>query len=298
MPLSRREMLAAASAAALLGPCTGALLGQQKDAAASPKEVSFGFGLVTYMWGSDLELPELLEVCRKSGLAGVELRTSHKHGVEPSLTAEQRVEVRKRFDDSGVTMVGIGSDERFDNPDPALVKKAVERSKEFIRLSHDVGGSGVKVKPDKFYDNVPHEKTIAQIADALNELGEYGAGFGQQVRLEVHGGCSELPVIKQIMDRAKDSNVAVCWNSNVTDLKGDGLEANFKLVRDRFGQTVHVRSFKSNDYPWDKLIKLLVASDYAGWVLLEAGGDLPKDRVEALAEQAEMFHKFVAEATA
>ncbi len=298
MPLSRREMLAAASAAALLGQATGSLMGQQKDAAASAKEVSFGFGLVTYMWGSDLELPELLEVCRKSGLAGVELRTSHKHGVEPSLTAEQRVEVRKRFDDSGVTMVGIGSDERFDNPDPALVKKAVERSKEFIRLSHDVGGSGVKVKPDKFYDNVPHEKTIAQIADALNELGEYGAGFGQQVRLEVHGGCSELPVIKQIMDRAKDSNVAVCWNSNVTDLKGDGLEANFKLVRDRFGQTVHVRSFKSNDYPWDKLIKLLVASDYAGWVLLEAGGDLPKDRVEALAEQAEMFHKFVADATA
>lgn len=298
MPLSRRKMLAAASAAALLGQSTGALLGQQKDAAASAKEVSFGIGLVTYMWGSDLELPELLEVCRKSGLAGVELRTTHKHGVEPSLTAEQRVEVRKRFDDSGVTMVGIGSDERFDNPDPAVVKKAVERSKEFIRLSHDVGGSGVKVKPDKFYDNVPHEKTIAQIADALNELGEYGAGFGQQVRLEVHGGCSELPVIKQIMDRAKDSNVAVCWNSNVTDLKGDGLEANFKLVRDRFGQTVHVRSFKSNDYPWDKLIKLLVASDYAGWVLLEAGGDLPKDRVEALAEQAEMFHKFVADATA
>lgn len=298
MSPSRREILRAAGAAALLGHSASSLLGQDKDSGTSPKEVNFGFGLVTYMWGSDLELPELLDVCRQSGLAGVELRTTHKHGVEPSLTAEQRGEVRKRFEDSGVTLVGIGSDERFDNPDPAVVKKAVERSKEFVRLSHDVGGSGVKVKPDRFYDNVPREKTIAQIADALNELGEYAAGFGQQIRLEVHGGCSELPVIKQIMDRAKDSNVAVCWNSNVTDLKGDGLEANFKLVRDRFGQTLHVRSFKSNDYPWDKLIKLLVSSEYSGWVLLEAGGDPPKDRVEALAEQVEMFHKFVADATA
>jgi sugar phosphate isomerase/epimerase len=298
MPLSRRELLAAASAAALLGQSARSLLAQEKGAGPSAKEVNFGFGLVTYLWGSDLDLPSLLDVCRKSGLAGVELRTTHKHGVEPSLTAEQRVEVRKQFEDSGITLVGIGSDERFDNPDPEVVKKAIERAKEFVRLSHDVGGSGVKVKPDKFYDNVPREKTIAQIANALNELGEYAAGFGQQIRLEVHGGCSELPVIKQIMDRAKDSNVAICWNSNVTDLKGDGLEANFKLVRDRFGQTLHVRSFKANDYPWDKLIKLLVSSEYAGWVLLEAGGDPPKDRVEALAEQVEMFHKFVEDATA
>ena len=89
--------------------------------------------------------------------------------------------------------------------------------------------------------NVPHEKTIEQIGKALNELGEYAAGFGQQIRLEVHGQCAELPTIKAIMDVATDENVVVCWNSNKTDLEGDGLERNFKLVRKRFGATLHVR---------------------------------------------------------
>ena len=110
--------------------------------------VDFGFGLVTYLWGRDWELPELIENCHKTGFGSVELRTTHKHGVEPSLSAAQRKEVAARFEDSGVNLAGIGSDERFDSPDPQKLRQAIDATKEFIRLSHDVGGSGVKVKPD------------------------------------------------------------------------------------------------------------------------------------------------------
>ena len=42
------------------------------------------FGLVTYLWGKDMDLPTLLDVCEKSGVLGVELRTQHAHGVEPN----------------------------------------------------------------------------------------------------------------------------------------------------------------------------------------------------------------------
>ena len=48
------------------------------------------FGLVTYQWGDDWDLPTLLANCEKTGALGVELRTTHKHGVEPSLNASQR----------------------------------------------------------------------------------------------------------------------------------------------------------------------------------------------------------------
>jgi sugar phosphate isomerase/epimerase len=217
--------------------------------------------------------------------------------VEPNLNEQQRADVQARFADSGVTMVGIGSNERYDSPDPAVLKKAIEDTKEFIRLSHDIGGSGVKVKPDTFHKDVPREKTIEQIGKALNELGEYAAGFGQQVRLEVHGQCAELPTIKAIMDVATDENVFVCWNSNPTDLKGDGLVHNFNLVRKRFGSTVHIHELESKDYPHAELIKLLVDSGYVGWLLLEAASK-PADRVTALAEQKKMFDALVAKAKA
>jgi sugar phosphate isomerase/epimerase len=255
------------------------------------------YGLVTYQWAKDWTLPTLLANCEKSGVAGVELRTTHAHGVEPSLNDAQRAEVRSRFADSQVTLVGLGSNERFDDPNPEAVKKAIEAAKDFIRLSHDVGGSGVKVKPDSFHKDVPREKTIEQIGRSLNELGEYGAGFGQQVRLEVHGQCAELPTIKAILDVAQHPNVAICWNSNAADLQGQGLEHNFNLVRQRFGATCHVRTFDAPGYPWEQLINLLVKSDYDGWVMLE-DSNLPKDPVAALTQQRKLFQTLVEKAQA
>jgi sugar phosphate isomerase/epimerase len=260
------------------------------------EEGAMRFGLVTYQWGRDWDLPTLLANCEKTGVPGVELRTTHAHGVEPNLNAEQRTEVRQRFEDSPVTCVGLGSNERFDDPDPAVVKKAVDATKEFLVLSHDIGATGVKVKPDRFHDGVPREQTIEQIGRALQELGRFAEGFGQQVRLEVHGQCSELPTIKAIMDVATHPSVAVCWNSNAEDLKGAGLEANFKLVRERFGETLHIHKLDDPAYPWEQLIRLLVETKYSGWALLEESRE-PEDRVAALAAQRELFEGLVERAT-
>lgn len=286
-----------------LGCCAGLAatsVWRPSVASAAKKEArvpgfDMAYGLVTYQWGKDWDLPTLIQNCEKAQVVGVELRTTHAHGVEPTLDAKQRAEVQRVFQQSPVVLVGLGSNERFDDPDAAVVKKAIEASKAFIRLSHDVGGSGVKVKPDRFHANVPREKTIEQIGKALNELGQYGAGFGQQVRLEIHGQCAELPTIKAIMEVADDPNVALCWNSNAQDLQGDGLVANYELVKKRFGATCHVRELESKDYPYQTLIDLMVKDDYAGYVMLEASSQ-PKDPVAALAAQVQLFKSMVAAA--
>jgi sugar phosphate isomerase/epimerase len=62
-------------------------------------------------------VPTLIELCKKAGVAAVELRTTHAHGVEPSLPAERRKEVRKRFEDAGVVLWGLGTTCEFHSPD-------------------------------------------------------------------------------------------------------------------------------------------------------------------------------------
>ena len=295
MSVSRREFLQ--RSAALSVGSLALNLNASGFEPASKEDAALSFGLVTYMWAADWDVPTLVANCKKTGVLGVELRTTHAHKVEPILDEKQRSDVQARFADAGVTIVGIGSDERYDNPDPEKVKKAIEATKDFIRLSHDIGGSGVKVKPDSFHKDVPKEKTIEQIGKALNELGEYAAGFGQQIRLEVHGQCQELPTIKAIMDVATDENVFVCWNCNKADLGGDGLAHNFKLVNKRFGSTVHIHELESKEYPHQDLFKMLVDSGYVGWLLLEAASK-PADRVAALAEQKKLFDAMVAKAKA
>ncbi len=270
-------------------------------AGAAPSRLALGaekpglrmaFGLVTYQWAKDWDLPTLLANCAKAGIGGVELRTGHAHKVECGLNARQRAEVRKRFADSPVALVGIGTAEEFHHPDKAALQKAIDATKAFIELSHDVGGSGVKVRPNDLPPSVPQEKTIEQIGKALNEVAAFGEGFGQQIRLEVHGKCAPLPIMKRILDVAVHPNVGLCWNSNATDLAGAGLAANFDLVKARFGATAHVRPLDSPDYPFAELIRLFVQMDYEGWILLEAGG-APRDPIRDLIRQRELFEKYV-----
>jgi sugar phosphate isomerase/epimerase len=296
----RRHFLHTAAAglvavpAAASCPATEATASTLASATGFPaSEPAMKFGLVTYLWGQDMDLPTVIDACAKSGLGGVELRTEHKHGVEPGLTKAQRQEVRKRFADSPVTLVGYGSNAQFHENDPAKVKANIELAKRYIQLMHDCGGSGVKVKPNSFVKDVPREKTIEQIGRALNEIAACGQQYGQQIRVEVHGpGTSELPVMKAIFDVADHPNAAICWNSNAEDLKGDGLEHNFRLVSGRFGKTAHVRELTGTDYPWAQLFALFRGIRYDGWVLLEARGN-PADKVAALIEQRQAFEKLV-----
>ncbi|MHC4736530.1 MAG: sugar phosphate isomerase/epimerase family protein, partial [Planctomycetota bacterium] len=245
-------------------------------------------GLVTYQWGKDWALPMLIANCERTKVLGVELRTQHKHGVESGLSAQQRRDVKKRFDDSPVELVGLGTNFAFHHADSARLKRDIEGAKQYLKLSRDVGGSGVKVKPNDLPKNVSRDKTIEQIGKSLNEIGRFGVEIGQEVRLEVHGGCSPLPIMKAIMDVADHPNVGVCWNCNSQDLQGQGLEHNFNLVKDRFSDIVHIRELNVGSYPYQDLMNLFVGMDYAGWILLEARTN-PKDRVKALVEQRQVF---------
>lgn len=250
-------------------------------------------GLCTYLWGKDWDIPTLIKNCTTAEIYGVELRVDHAHKVMPDLSAGQRKEVKKQFGDSDIKIVGLGTNEQFDSPDPEKLKKSIERTKEFIRLSADIGGSGVKVKPNALHKEVATEKTLAQIGQSLDELARYAKGFGQQIRLEVHGEkTQEIQNIKTIMDNSADKNATVCWNCNPQDLNGQGLEYNFNLLKSRFGDTVHVRELNNSSYPYRQLMNLFVKNKYKGWILLECGTN-PADKVAALIEQNQIFKEMI-----
>ncbi|GAB3697746.1 hypothetical protein GCM10027592_22180 [Spirosoma flavus] len=281
--LKEASLLAGASLVASTGWATSA-----------SKKTSVKLGFVTYLWGKDWDLPTLIKNCADTGILGVELRVEHAHNVMPELTAAQRSEVKKKFADSPVKLIGLGTNQQFDYVEPDRLKASMERTKEFIRLSADVGGTGVKVKPNALHKEVPVEKTLTQIGESLNELARYGAELGQQIRLEVHGEeTQELPNIRKIMDVATHPNATICWNCNPQDLNGKGFAANFNLVKDRFGATCHVRELDRTDYPYQELLTNLVKMNYDGWVLLECHTN-PADKVKSMKEQRAVFDRMIA----
>jgi sugar phosphate isomerase/epimerase len=291
---SRRRFLQQSlglGAAALLPQFTSSSLALAADEPASPIKL----GLCTFLWGQNWDLPTILANCQKARIPGVELRVEHKHGVEPNISKAKREEVKKRFADAGVTLVGFGTNQMYDSPDPQKLKKSIEGTKAYLQLSHDCGASGVKVKPNDFQPGVSHEKTIEQIGRSLNSLGQFAADLGQQLRLEVHGSCREPITIKRIMDIVDHPSIGVCWNCNPDkDLADKGLEYNFNLVAKRLGATLHVHELAlKGGYPYTQLFALLKKANYAGWALLECASPV-KDPIAALVEQREAFERLTA----
>jgi sugar phosphate isomerase/epimerase len=249
------------------------------------------FGLVTYLWAQDWDLPTIISNCEKAGYTGVELRTQHAHKVETNLNAAQRADVKKRFADSKVTCIGYGSNFEYHSPDPAELRKNIEQTKEYIKLCKDIGATGIKVKPNDLPAGVPKEKTIAQIAASLNEVGKFASGYGLLVRVEVHGNhTQEIPNMKAIFDQVSEPNVKICWNCNDQDLLPPGLEANFNTLKKWFGDTVHIRELNEGSYPYQQLFDLFNGIHYNGWILLEARTE-PADKVAAMKEQLAIFNR-------
>lgn len=235
-------------------------------------------GIVTYNVAKDWDVPTIIQKCEAIGLEAVELRTTHKHGVEPTLTKEQREQVKKTFAASKVRLLSLGSVCEYHAADPEVVRKNIEETKKFTVLAHDVGAMGVKVRPNGFPDGVPKEKTLEQIGRALRECGEFAKGFGIGIWLEVHGrGTQEPPNIAAIMRHCNHPNVGVCWNSNATDVKDGSVKEYFHLLRPWI-RNVHINELYS-PYPWRELFTLLKQSGYEGYTLAEIAASSDPDRV-------------------
>src|SRR4051794_38327692 len=149
-------------------------------------------GAVTYNVLKDMDVETLIKTLEATGLELVELRTGHKHGVEPTISEAERKQVMERFERSKVKLLSFGTTCEFQSADPAERKRQVEIAKQFIVLAHDTAATAVKVRPNGFAKGVPKETTIANIAEGLREVGEHGYVHGVEIWLEVHGSETQV----------------------------------------------------------------------------------------------------------
>ncbi len=265
--MNRRQFLGgtAASVGVLaLGTST-----RSASAAQFARPAKMHLGMVTYNLGADWDVPTIIKNCSATGFEGVELRTTHAHKVEVNLSKEERAAVKQRFADSKVKLFGLGSTFDYHTPDQAKLRKDIEATKEYILLAADVGATGVKVRPNGLPKEVPVEKTLEQIGKSLREVAQFGQEHGQVIRLEVHGaGTAFPPHIKTILDVAGHPNLGACWNSNQTDLDGEGWDHNFDLLKHQI-KSVHMVDLFDSTYPYRKLLTGLNDVGYDGFCLAE-----------------------------
>ena len=283
--LSRRGFLASAGAGAAGVVATTASAAQPAAGGAAPA-LKYRLGIVTYNIAANWDVPTILRICRAVGLSPVELRTTHRHGVEPTMNAEARKEVRQRFQDAGIEIWGCGTTCEFHSPNKEEVQRQINTCRDFIRLAADIGGKGVKVRPNALPQGVAVERTLEQIGRSLAECGRIAADHNVEIWLEVHGpGTQEPRNIRTIMEQCKHPRVGITWNSNQTDIVNNSVSEYFRLLRPWI-KSCHINELHSG-YPYRELFRLLREANYDRVCLAEIQG-MPD---EATGERLMRYYK-------
>ena len=228
-------------------------------------------GIVTYNLAKSWDLDTIAKRCAAHGIEAVELRTTHAHGVEVTISPGERARVRRFFLESPIRQLSLGSTCEYHSTDSAEVEAHVAETMQYIELAEDIGAVGVKVRPNGFHEDrgVSKEATLAQIGRALRRCGEAADGTGVAVWLEVHGrGTDHPPFIARIMEEADHPKVGVCWNSNPADVVDGSVQEHFELLRPWL-MSVHINNLWNEAYPYRELFRLLQESGYSGFCLAE-----------------------------
>jgi hypothetical protein len=210
----------------------------------------FKLGLVTYQLAQSWDIETIIKNCEATGFEGVELRTTHKHGVEPSISRPRRAGVRKRFEGSRVRLVSLGSTCEYQSPDPNVVKQNIEETRRFCELAHDLGCMGVKVRPNGFPPGSDHARVLEQIGQTLKQCGDIARDQGIEIWLEVHGEETEKPPnIRRIMETCNHPSVGICWNSNDNDVVESSVKPSFELLKPWL-RSCHINELWRTSSPW------------------------------------------------
>ena len=285
MNASRREFL---RNGLILGAAAGLA---PRFIGAAEEKPRIHIGTITYQVCKDMDLPTVIKCCEDSGMEGVELRSTHKHGVEPTLDAAGREKVKEAFAKTKVKLVALGSACEFHSPNPEVVKKNIESTGKFVQLAADLGAWGVKVRPNGLRKDVPEDTTLRQIAGALKECGPFAQEKGIKIVVECHGGgTSRLDRMAKVMGYCDHPAVGLCWNSNggETDKSGS-IKPNFDLCK-KWVWHAHITNC-GGGYPFKELFDLLKGIGYNGYTMFETS--CKGDPVEFLKARRAVWEKLV-----
>ena len=273
--MKRRNFVKAAalSTTAMMVPLAANSVSQKKSKPVVLNQNPLKIGVMTYTLAKDWDIETIIKNLTEANYQTVELRTTHAHGVEVTLPAAKRAEVKKRFEDSPLEVISMASGFQYHSPDPAELKKNIDGTKEYIKLAKDVGAVGIRVFGNALPAGVPEEKTEQQIGKALAEVGEFGYNNGVEVRICIHGNKTNKPsVIKRVIDYSQSPHVWVNWNCNPQDTEEGGIVENFNLVKDRL-RGVHMHELWMAEYPYRQLFQLLAGIGYKGYCNAEIDGN-------------------------
>ncbi len=160
----------------------------------------------------ELTLDQVLAMATRFGYDAVEPRidSQHGHGIETSLTAAERAQVRRKVAAGGVALCCLATSHSY--ADPAKAAKEVEGTIASVRLAADVGAPRVRVFGGRIPAGVSREQASDLLVDSLRSVAREIAGLGVTVCMETHDDWCDPSDLAAVIRRVNHGAIAVNWD--------------------------------------------------------------------------------------
>ncbi len=239
--------------------------------------------LLTYQLGQDFTLDELLALCTKYGYRGLECRAQleHKHGVELTASPAERAEIRRRFANSPVELVGISTSCRFEFPEAEKRREQVDLAKRFIDLAADVGAPQIRVFGNAFPPGSDKQEVVRNVGECLRRIAEHAEGSGVDCNLEMHGDFYYWEHTVRAVQLADHPRVGIVYNCDPRETKW-GAIATFIHPAASHLRHVHLHNLEDTPYPYPEMFRVLKNLGYGRFLSLESSASSDPERVIAI----------------
>ena len=256
---------------------------------------------------------KILDFAQQHGFAAVELR-----GLQGTMDLPSRPEFgdalieqsKKEIASRGLRISCVSSSANMHDTGPEHEKQLGD-ARRFIDLASRLGAPYVRVFGNKLIE--PRAVAIDNIAASLHTLGEYAGPKNVTVLLESHGDFTNSALLREILEKAASSHVALLWDAHNTFV--DGKEDPAITVRQlaKYIRHTHLKDSRTEngqdhyvltgtgDVPVKRQVALLVESGYTGYYSFEWEKAWHPDIEEpdiAIADFARVMTKYLGDSAA
>ena len=247
----------------------------------------------------DWSFQQLVEHGTAYGYDGVEIRLLQRQTdllAHPDFQPSQLEARCRELSDAGFAISGLASSVGFDSPDAGIRTEQIETGKRYLDLAKTVGADFIRVFGDVLQPtetgSVPlrdvspdqRRRTIGQVVEGLQTLGEYAEPLGLDVLIETHGDFSDSGVVLETLEAVESSAVGVLWDTHHPwRFCGEKLPMTFDRLR-RWVRSTHwkdsvqrpesIESAADRDSAAAAAHNLMTGHRHADYVLFR-GGEFP-----------------------
>lgn len=218
----------------------------------------------------DKTVPELIDMAKTYGYQSLEFRPEwkHAHGVELSMTKEQRRETRKLFADSGIQISAISPGIKFLKEDR---DKQLEKMFHYIDLAADLGAPCIRFFADRLPDDPDQRRESHRIQSEYQaRAAERAWEGGVTLALETHGNSIGIDTGEMMFLAKYPPSFRVNWHLSHCLRNGEDADTAYRHIK---GRVAHAHfSIPQEPSGWkavERQFELLLHDGFSGTFSLE-----------------------------